>query len=144
MARCFGGRGQHRESEDMINGRSFLAGEGRSRVALRATSLGSDLIVFIYNENAHIGAVAIGEYDETSQRTSVSVHTRPGHKDDVVAQKAAYAISRSTKAPVCVIAGVHVESITPHEIAGIIANAETAVEQFINSVSAPRHPDDSR
>ena len=123
---------------------SFLAGEGRCRVALRPSSFGADLVVYIYNENAHIGAVAIGEYDETGQRTSVSVHTRLGHKDDILAQKAAHAISRSTKAPVCVIAGVHIESISPEEIASIIANAETVVEQFINSRRASRSPNDSQ
>ncbi len=112
----------------------IVAGEGRTRVTLRTSKLGSDLVVFIANENAHIGAVAVGEYDETSKRTSVSVHTRVGHKDDALAQSAAYAISRSTRRPVCVVAGVHLEDITTAEITQIVANAKTAVDKLIDSM----------
>ncbi len=101
---------------------------------LRTSRLGSDLVVFISNENGHIGAVAIGEYDETSERASVSVHTRLGHKDDAIAQSAAYAISKSTRCPVCVIAGVHIEKIITTEIAEVVANAKTAVDKLIDSL----------
>jgi hypothetical protein len=38
-------------------------GEGRTKVSLLAHYIGSDPVVYIHNENAHIGAVAIGEYD---------------------------------------------------------------------------------
>ena len=38
-------------------------GRGRTKVSLQAQSFGSDLVLLIYNENAHIGAVAVGEYD---------------------------------------------------------------------------------
>jgi len=108
-----------------------VAGEGRTAVSLRADALGDNLVVLIYNENAHIGAVAVGEWDEKEQRASVSVHTRLGHKDDAIAQKAAYTISKSIKKPVCVIAGVHVENITPQEIEVILANVGVLVEEFI-------------
>ena len=39
-------------------------GQGRTKVNLSAYNMGTDLIVCIYNENAHIGAVAVGEYDD--------------------------------------------------------------------------------
>jgi len=94
----------------------------------------NDLAVTIYNENAHIGAVAVGEYDHEEKRSSVSVITRRGHKDDAIAQRAAYLISKSTKKPVCVIAGVHLDNITKEEIDKFLKNAETAVEDFISSV----------
>lgn len=83
----------------------LTTGEDRTKVSLLACHMGSDLIVRIYNENAHIGAVAVGEYDHKENRASVSVITRLGHKDDAVAQKAAYLISKSVKRPVCVIGG---------------------------------------
>ena len=108
-------------------------GEGRTRVRLVASKMGSDLIVSICNENAHIGAVAIGEYDHEEGRASVSVITRLGHKDDAIAQKAAYLISKSTKRPVCVIAGVHLDDITREEIDKILENSTEAVEEFISS-----------
>jgi len=89
--------------------------------------------VYIYNENAHVGAVALGEYDHQQERASVSVITRLGHKDDAVAQKAAYLISKSLKKPVCVIAGIHLDNITQEEIDKILTNTEIAVEEFISS-----------
>ena len=111
----------------------LVKGEGRTRVNLLADNMGSDLVVCIYNENAHVGAVALGEYDHQQERASVSVITRLGHKDDAVAQQAAYSISKSLKKPVCVIAGIHLDNITQEEIDKILANAEIVVEEFINS-----------
>jgi len=108
-------------------------GKGRTSVNLMASKMGSDLVVSIYNENAHIGAVAVGEYDFENERASVSVVTRLGHKDDAIAQKAAYLISKSTKMPVCVIAGVHLDNITEEEISKIMENSMIAVEEFIKS-----------
>ena len=67
-------------------------GEGRAKVSLSAHRLGTHLVVYIYNQNAHIGAVAIGDYDSKTRRVSNSVITRLGHKDDVVAQEATYLI----------------------------------------------------
>ena len=108
-------------------------GEGRDRVSLRASDMGDDLVVSIYNENAHIGAVAVGEYDYEHKRTSVSVITRFGHKDDVIAQQAAHLISESIRKPVCIIAGVHLDNITREEIDKILENTLSAVEEFISS-----------
>ena len=71
----------------------FSIGEGRAKVNLLAYGVGSDLIVCIYNENAHIGAVALGEYDHKEKRASCSVITRLGHKDDTVAVEAAHSLS---------------------------------------------------
>jgi hypothetical protein len=106
-------------------------GEGRTRVMLSAQWLGRDLVIYIYNENAHIGAIALGEYDPDSGRVSTSVITRLGHKDDVVAQKAAYRVCKSTKRPVCVIAGVHVDRINRTEIDQTLINVEILVDRLV-------------
>ena len=111
-------------------------GEGRTRVSLLAEDVGDDQMVLLYNENAHIGAVSVGEYDFTNQRASVSVLTRLGHKDDSIAQKAAYAISKLTRKTACVVAGIHLDNITKDEIAQITDNATYLVEQLIRSISA--------
>ena len=110
-------------------------GEARTRVNLLAYHLGSDLVACIYNDNAHIGAVAIGEYDHNEKRASTSVITRLGHKDDAVAQRAAYSISKSTKRPVCVIAGIHLDNITKEEINKLVENASVMVDEFIGSIT---------
>lgn len=105
-------------------------GKGRTRVSLWAYQIGSDLVVCIYGENAHIGAVALGEYDHKEKRTSCSVITRLGHKDDAVAQEAARSISTRTRKPVCVVAGIHLDKITAIEIDAILENARSLVAQL--------------
>jgi hypothetical protein len=107
-------------------------GEGRTKVSLTAHYIGSDLVVYIYNQSGHIGAVAIGEYDHKEKRASISVITRLGHRDDAVAHKAAYLISKSTKKPVCVIAGIHLENITEAEITQILENTSHLADEFIS------------
>jgi FixJ family two-component response regulator len=76
--------------------------------------------------------VAIGDYDHEHERASVSLITRLGHKDDVVAKEAAYLLSKSMRRPVCVVAGVHVDDITAEEIDKILANTRTAVGEIID------------
>ena len=105
-----------------MTGYESAKGEGRTEISLSAHDMGSDLVVYIHNENAHIGAIALGEYAHKEGRASCSLLTRLGHKDDTVAQKAAYLISRHTKKPVCVIAGIHLDNITREEIEQILAN----------------------
>ena len=109
-------------------------GENRSRVSLSAFPMGSDLVVAIYNENAHLGALAIAEYDHKEQRVSCSVLTRLGHKDDVIAQKAAYLISKHTHKPCCVIAGVHLDNISQKEMEQILENSRRLVDEFISQI----------
>ncbi|MGD0918582.1 MAG: hypothetical protein ABSB22_19210 [Thermodesulfobacteriota bacterium] len=106
-------------------------GKGRTRVSLSAHYMGSYPIIYIYNENAHIGAVALGEYDDKGKRASTSVMTRVGHKDDAVAQKVAHSISKSTRKAVCVIAGIHVDNVTEVEINRILENVSSLIDEYI-------------
>ena len=106
-------------------------GEGRTKVSLSAHYMGNDPIIYIYNENAHIGAVALGEYDHKEKRASVSLITRLGHKDDAIAQKAAYLISKHVKGPACVVAGIHLDNITSEEINKVLEEAGSLVSEFI-------------
>jgi hypothetical protein len=110
-------------------------GKGRARVDVTVNSMGGDLVVRIYNQDAHIGAVAIGEYDYEHERASVSVITRLGHKDDALAGEAAYLLSKSIRRPVCVIAGVHVDHITREEIDKILANTRIVISEIVNACS---------
>lgn len=112
-------------------------GEKRLKVDLQASYMGNDLVVCIFNEAAHIGAVAVGEFDFEHGRASVSVVTRLGHKDDALAQKAAYLICKTTRRPVCVIAGVHLDDITPEEISSLVQNSNLLVDDFIRLAQKP-------
>jgi hypothetical protein len=108
----------------------LVKGEGRTKVITDVRKVGNGVVIFIYNENAHIGAVALGEYDAATERVSTSVITRLGHKDDAIAQRAAYLISKSTHRPSCVIAGVHLDDIVESEIAQILGNAESLISEL--------------
>jgi hypothetical protein len=116
-----------------VNELELAKREGRIRISLSAFHMGEDIIICIYNENAHIGAVALAEYDHKEQRVSTSVITRLGHKDDVVAQKAAYSISKHTKKPVCVIAGIHINNITEEEIEWVLGNVNSLISKFLHA-----------
>jgi gallate decarboxylase subunit D len=114
---------------------SLSHGEGRYQVSLQATEMGKDWLVRIFNENAHIGAVAIGEYDFKNERASVSVVTRLGHKEDAIAQRAAYLISKSTRKAVCVVAGVHLDDIEQPEIVKLSENAFGTIEDLLKKLA---------
>jgi hypothetical protein len=116
-------------------GYELTKGKGRARINVTVNSMGRDLVVRIYNQDAHIGAVAVGDYDYRHERASVSVITRLGHKDDALAGEAAYLLSKSIRGPVCVIAGVHVDDITGAEIDKILANTKLAIDEIIDVCS---------
>jgi hypothetical protein len=106
------------------------AGRGRTKLQLSAHYMGDDIIVRVFNKNAHIGAVAIAEYAAKEKRVSTSVITRLGHKDDIIAQRVAYAVTKSTKRTCCVIAGIHLDEITGTEIEEIEKNSEILVSKL--------------
>jgi gallate decarboxylase subunit D len=120
----------------MVKGMEYLSekGHGRTQVSLQATDMGPDLLVRVFNSRAHVGAVAIGEWDAEHQRASVSVLTRLGHKDDAIAQKAAYSISKNTRKAVCVVAGVHLDNISSDEIQQVLENANELIWDLLSKI----------
>ncbi|MEJ2108649.1 MAG: hypothetical protein P8Z37_01820 [Acidobacteriota bacterium] len=109
-------------------------GTGRTRVCFSARSIGGDLVVRLYNEQEHIGAVALSEYHPGERRASTSVITRFGHKDDSIACAAAHKICRTLHKSVCAIAGIHLDAITEDEIEQIKVNCDTLINRYIESV----------
>jgi hypothetical protein len=111
-------------------------GVGRAEVSLSSESVGDDLIVRLFNKEAHIGAVALAEYHSGEKRASTSVLTRFGHRDDSVAYTAAYKICRHLKKPVCAIAGIHLDDITKEEIETIVENCNILIERYLKAVDS--------
>jgi len=111
-------------------------GNGRTRVSLSAQWIGKDLIVCLFNERGHIGAVAVADYSPADDRASTSIITRLGHKDDLVAYSAAHALCKQLREPVCAVAGIHVESITSEEIMQITQNCDKLVQELIHSITS--------
>jgi len=103
-------------------------------VSLTTKPIGNDLIVYLFNEHGHLGAVALAEYSAEENRASTSVITRLGHKDDVVAYSSAQKLCKLLKKPVCAIAGIHLDGITEEEIARITRNCDRLVDRLSSMV----------
>ena len=110
-------------------------GTGRTRVSLSTSYIGKDPIICLSNEAGHIGAVAVADYSEKEKRASVSVITRPGHREDSVATEAARKLCKIVKRPVCVIVGIHLDNITDKEIAQILENCAKLVSALSERLS---------
>jgi gallate decarboxylase subunit D len=112
--------------------KAVLLSEGseRTRVSLTTKSIGNDLVVYLFNEQGHLGAVAVADYSHEEHRPSTSVISRLGHKDDSVAYGAASKLCKQLKRPVCVIAGIHLDEITEEEIAEIMENCDKLVDKL--------------
>jgi hypothetical protein len=118
-----------------MNNQTFSEGKERTEVSLTSYYFGKDLIICVYNQNPHIGAVAIADYERESGRTSTSVVTRTGHKDDTVAREVAYRVTKATTKPCCVVAGIHIENITKNEISEILENVDIVTERFTKQLN---------
>jgi gallate decarboxylase subunit D len=105
-------------------------GKGRTKVNLSAQLIGKDLIVCLFNKQGHLGAVAVADFSHSEKRASTSVITRLGHKDDSIAYYAAYKLCKRLRKPVCVIAGIHLDSITEDEIIQISQNCDALVDKI--------------
>jgi len=119
-----------------MNAALLSEGTGRVQVTLSAQFIGDDLVVLLFNERGHIGAVAMADYSHAERRASTSVLTRLGHREDSVACNAAYKLCKQLRRPVCAVAGIHLDGITGEEIAEISSNCDTLVERLGRQLSA--------
>jgi len=115
---------------------SLSEGANRTKVNLKTQLIGNDLVVYLFNDCAHMGAVALADYSRADNRASTSVITRLGHKDDFVAYTAAHKLCKSLKRPVCAIAGIHLDDITEEEIAQITRNCDKLVDWLVGSMQS--------
>jgi hypothetical protein len=116
-------------------------GSGRTRVRVTWRRWGNDLHVHIGGGADHVGAVAlVGQ--QPDGETYASVLRVPPHKEGQLAMNAAQTLHAATGATVCVTAGVHLDGITPAEIAAVLRNAEEGVGRLARRLgkSAMRPP----
>ena len=114
---------------------SLNAGKGRTKVSLSARWIGKDLIIYLFNGQGHLGAVAMADFCREEKRASSSVITRLGHRDDAIAVGAAQQLCRKLKRPVCTIAGIHLDAISQDEIAEIVRNCGLLVERLAGQLT---------
>ena len=100
----------------------ITVGEGRLAVHISAVFCGYDLLIKVQGgAKPHIGAAAMAlswPHRDRALGTSATacVLCAPGHKEDLLARDVALQLSARLNRTVCVVAGIHVEDITPEEI----------------------------
>ncbi|WNY23667.1 hypothetical protein MmiHf6_09800 [Methanimicrococcus hongohii] len=89
---------------------------GRLTLVLEEREVGVDLSVTLTGGKAHIGAAALAYVDKETGRTTASVISAPGHKEEEIALYGAKAISKDTKKTVLFAVGIHLDEISLEEI----------------------------
>ncbi|MCQ1536054.1 hypothetical protein FTO70_10255 [Methanosarcina sp. KYL-1] len=104
---------------------------GRIELLLDAKKLGDDYLLTLTGGKEHAGAVAVGLFDEKSQRASSSVICLPGHREEQLALQGARLVSRATRGTSVFVAGIHLDDISPEEIREIVSISGEMIEKFI-------------
>ncbi|MDW5552171.1 hypothetical protein [Methanosarcina sp.] len=104
---------------------------GKVEVVLDAKKVGRDYMLTLTGGEEHVGAVAVGLFDEKSQRASSSVITMPGHREEYLALDGARQVSRATRKTSIFVVGIHKDNISPEEIKDIVSVAGEMIESFI-------------
>lgn len=107
---------------------------GRIKLVLDIKKLGKDYLLTLTGGKEHVGAVAVGLFDEKSQRASSSVITLPGHRDDRIALEGARQVSRATRKTTVFVVGIHFDNISSEEIEWIVLASEKMITEFIDEV----------
>lgn len=107
---------------------------GRAELVLDQKQIGNDHVLTLTGGEGHVGAVAVGLFDEKSARASASVITLPGHRDEGIALDGARRVSEVTKAATVFIVGIHLDNITKGEIDKIIVASKQMTDKFIDSL----------
>jgi len=104
---------------------------GKIEIVLEAKKIGEDYLLTLKGGEEHVGAVAVGLFDEKSQRASSSVITMPGHREEYLALHGARQVSRAIRKTSVFVVGIHQDNISPEEIRYIVSAAGEMVESFI-------------
>jgi len=113
---------------------SITQNVGRAELVLNHKQVGGDHVITLTGGKEHVGAVAVGLFDEKSSRVSASVIRLPGHRDEDIALDSARRVSAVTKAATVFIVGIHLDNITKDEIDKIIVVSKQITDKFIDSL----------
>jgi hypothetical protein len=104
---------------------------GKIEIVLEAKKIGEDYLLTLTGGEEHVGSVAVGLFEEKSQRASSSVITMPGHREEYLALQGARQVSKATKKTSLFVVGIHKDNLSPEEIRDIVSVAGEMVESFI-------------
>ena len=106
---------------------------GRLILMLESKVIGDDLLITLTGGKEHIGAAALAYAD--SGRTTVSVMTAPGHKEEEIAMRGAKIISKALNKTVLFSAGIHLDQISKNEIYEIENACTEIIQEYIQTYS---------
>jgi len=104
---------------------------GRVTLTLEETHVGEDLSLLLTGGKEHIGAVSLAYFDAGTGKTTGSVLSAPGHKEEEIALFGAKAICKKTKKTVLFAAGIHLDNITFEEIQEIEKACYELIQNYI-------------
>ena len=112
------------------------AGEGFYQISAHGQYIGNDLhVVITGGEQPHVGAVAVGsQASDEPDGIRVALITVPGHKEDVVVEKAAKRLARQLGITVLVAAGMHWDEIDKKGIAQVLEYVDQLTEKILHEV----------
>jgi hypothetical protein len=112
------------------------AGVAPYQISAHCQYIGNDLhIVITGGEQPHVGSVAVGTLS-TSEPDGIHVAliTVPGHKEDIVVEKAARRLTRQLGITVLIAAGMHWDKIDKKGIAQVVEHADQLTEKILHEV----------
>lgn len=112
------------------------AGDGPYRLYAHIQYIGNDLhVVMTGGEQPHVGSVALGTVNpDEEEGVHIALITAPGHKEDIVVEKAARRLTRQLGTTVMVAAGMHWDEIDKKGIATVLDHAEMLTEKILLEV----------
>ena len=114
----------------------IFVGEDRSRVDMYCFPIGKDYQVFILGGEHHIGAVSLGINAKLqSNKTSVSVLSVPGHREDKITLKTARRLCTNIPANFVVTAGIHYDNLITDELNKFLYNIDKLCTELIDILS---------
>jgi hypothetical protein len=110
---------------------------GRHTIYADTKDIGNDLLVAIYGgDEHHVGGVAVSYPTPSHYRdaTTISLNSisLPGHKDYIVANSTAIALSKALACPVIATVGIHYDKASREEIEEIVRAVELLTEDIIS------------
>lgn len=105
-------------------------------VTITSERLGEDYLLTVTGGHGqHIGSVSTALISERLGQpgltTTVSTYVYPGHKDDLIGNRFAEAVSKCVQQKVVVVCGVHFDDLKKSEIDTVIECFETFLDEFI-------------
>ncbi len=104
---------------------------GRWGIQIREASVGRDSLFVVTGGEAHIGSVATAYFSETAKEVETQTIDVPGHREHELAAGMAKRASYLLRRTVTVAAGIHYDGISRDDIAEIVAEANSAFDEYL-------------